>query len=88
MTDLLTQVRDVALQLPGAKERATDAGAEFTVEGEPFARLAGDTLSVLGDEGWSDQQVEGDFDSNLIDDMVAHGWELAAPTGLLEAGGQ
>ena len=88
MTDLLTQVRDVALQLPGAKERATADGAEFAVEGKPFARVAGDILSVLGDEGWSNRTAAGDFDPNLIDDMVAHGWELAAPAGLLEAGGQ
>ncbi len=88
MTDLLTQVREVALQLPGAKERATRDGVEFAVEGEPFARVAGDTLSVLGDGGWSDRAAAGDLDPVLLDDMVAHGWELAAPTGLLEAGGQ
>lgn len=88
MTDLLTQTRDVALQLPGAKERATADGTEFTVEGEPFARVNGGTLSVLGDEGWTDRPAGSDFDPTLIDDMVAHAWELAAPTGLLEAGGQ
>jgi hypothetical protein len=88
MTDLLTQVRNVALQLPGAKERATEHGAEFTVEGEPFARVNGDGLSVLGDEGWNDRAAAGALDPTFIDDMVAHGWELAASTGLLEAGGQ
>ena len=88
MPDLLTQVRDVALQLPGAHERAVADGAEFAVEGEPFARVAGDMLSVLGDEGWDDRTAGSDFDPNLIDDLVAHAWELAAPTGLLEAGGQ
>ena len=88
MTDLLTQVRDVALQLPGAHKQVVDGGAEFTVEGNPFARVNGDGLSVLGDEGWTDRAAAGALDPKLIDDMVAHGWELAAPTGLLEAGGQ
>lgn len=87
MPDLLTQVRDVALQLPGAHERAVDGGAEFAVEGNPFARLTGGTLSVLADDGWTDSAV-GDFDPVLLDDLVAHGWELAAPAGFLEAGGQ
>lgn len=88
MTDLATRVRDVALQLPGATERAVESGAEFAVEDKPFARVTGEAVSVLADDGWHDAAAAGDLDPALLDDMVAHGWELAAPAGLLEAGGR
>ncbi|WP_375403488.1 hypothetical protein [uncultured Sphingomonas sp.] len=89
MTDLLTLVRDVAMQLPGAQERVVEGGAEFLVEGNPFARVIGGALSVpSGGDGWAEPKHGDDADQTLIEDAVARSWELTAPAGLLEAGGR
>lgn len=85
MTDPAARVRQLALQLPGAHE----ADGAFTVEGERFAQLDGDRLSVRTDaEGWEDIDLAAEADWALVEDRIAHSWELVAPAGLLEAGGR
>jgi formyltetrahydrofolate-dependent phosphoribosylglycinamide formyltransferase len=85
MTDPATRVRQLALQLPGAHE----AEGGFHVEGACFARLDGAMLHVLGDDGrWDEVDLAGASDWSLVEDRIAHGWELAAPQELLEAGGR
>lgn len=88
MTDPLSRVRAIALLLPDTEERASADGPGFFVAGTRFAQLADTQLLVLGDDG--DQAIElgDDADWTLIEDRIARGWELAAPEGLLEAGGR
>jgi hypothetical protein len=88
MTDPLSRVRAIALLLPEAEERVSGNDTGFFVADTRFAQLAGAQLLVLGDAG--DQAIElGDgADWTLIEDRIARGWELAAPEGLLEAGGR
>ncbi|EZP48836.1 MULTISPECIES: hypothetical protein [unclassified Sphingomonas] len=89
MTSALTRVRDLALLLPEAAERDEDGAPTFTVADTPFARLRGDGVEVRGDDGgWSTMSLADDADWALIEDRIAHSWELAAPRGLLEAGGR
>ena len=85
----LDHVRQVALQLPEAEERVDGGESIFLVAGEPFAAVRdGRTLRVRGTAGWEDVDLAGDVDWPAVDDRIAHGWELVAPAGLLEAGGR
>jgi hypothetical protein len=84
MTEMLDRIRDAVRVLPGVEERQADGATVFLVEGEAFVRIA-DAATVRGDDGWG---ALPDGDGTAIDDAVAHGWELAAPRGLLEAGGR
>ncbi len=85
----LDRVRQVALQLPEAEERADDGETTFLVAGEPFAAVRdGRAMRVRGTAGWEDVDLAGDVDWPAIDDRIARGWELVAPAELLEAGGR
>jgi len=44
--------------------------------------------AYLGADGWVGVTLDGDPDWILIEDRIARSWELAAPRGLLEAGGR
>ena len=81
MTEMLDHIREAVKVLPGVEERQEDGATVFLVEGEAFVRVDGGA-TVRGDDGWI--ALPGD----AIDDAVAHAWELAAPRGLLEAGGR
>jgi hypothetical protein len=90
---VLARVRAVALLLPGAEERTQD-GHSFVVGDAAFVRVrdgAGGTVVVqlLDDESrWTDVTIADDTDWTLVEDRIAHGWELVAPRDLLEAGGR
>ena len=89
----LDRIRRAALVLPEAEERSHDGQPAFLVGGEVFAALTGDgaALRVRADEGeadWASINLAGDLDWPMIEDRIAHGWELVAPRGLLEAGGR
>jgi len=84
MTETLDRIREAVTVLPAVEERQEDGATVFLVEGEPFVRIA-DAATVRGDDGWV---ALSDGDGTAIDDAVAHAWELAAPRGLLEAGGR
>lgn len=84
MTEMLDHIREAVKVLPGVEERQEDGATVFLVEGEAFVRVDG-AATVRGDDGWV---ALPDSDAAAIDDAVAHGWELAAPRGLLEAGGR
>ncbi len=88
----LDHLRRVALALPHAEERAEEHGGDpvvFVVAGEPFAELRdGRTLRVLAEAGWDSAELADDADWPALEDRIARGWELAAPAGLLEAGGR
>lgn len=87
MTTPLDRIRQVATAMPEVEERGGDDGAAFAVAGRVFATVSGDTLRLTGDDdGVVD--LTGDPDWSAIEDRVAHAWELAAPDGLLEAGGR
>jgi len=119
MTDPLSRIREIALQLPGAEERPSHGQPTFFVEDRQFAQFRhdhhGDGLTVvcvrtsgldeqimlleaasetyrrpayLAHKGWVSIVLDGDPDWPLIEDRVARSWELAAPMGLLEAGGR
>jgi len=81
MNDLLSHVRAVALRLPGVAEPEP---GRFTVADRAFARIQGGEL-WLGDDR---VVLSDDPDWQLVEDRVARAWELAAPSGLLEAGGR
>ncbi|MDP1026154.1 MmcQ/YjbR family DNA-binding protein [Sphingomonas sp. KR1UV-12] len=52
---------------------------------------APDTYSrpaYLGPSGWVSIDLAGEPDWTLVEDRIARSWELAAPAGLLEAGGR
>lgn len=85
MSETAAKVRATAMLLPGVE--ASEDGREFRVEGAPFARIEGDTLSLKG-EDWSEVAIDGDTDWTLIEDRIARAWELTAPRDLLEAGGR
>ena len=96
MTDVspvLARVRAVALLLPETAERAQD-GHSFVVGDAAFVRVReGDDGTVLidlldDDSRWTAVTVADDTDWTLVEDRIAHGWELAAPRDLLEAGGR
>lgn len=84
MTDALDVIREAVKLLPAVEERQEDGATVFVVAGEPFVRV-GDSVSVRGDHGWTPLAYD---DTAMLDDAVAHGWELAAPRALLEAGGR
>jgi phosphoribosylglycinamide formyltransferase-1 len=85
MTDLLDLVRETALALPEVAEDAE--GGSFAVAGVAFVRVVDGALSVRGADGeWV--AVEIGEDPVQVEDRIARGWELAAPTALLEAGGR
>ncbi|WP_242115460.1 hypothetical protein [Sphingomonas lacusdianchii] len=84
MTEMLDHIREAVKVLPGVEERQEDGATVFLVEGEAFVRVDG-AATVRGDDGWV---ALPDSDAAAIDDAVAHAWELAAPRGLLEAGGR
>lgn len=44
--------------------------------------------AYLAHKGWVSVLLDGDPDWQLVEDRVARSWELAAPAGLLEAGGR
>ncbi|MEP9402903.1 hypothetical protein [Sphingomonas sp. VNH70] len=85
MSETAAKVRATAMRLPGVE--ASGDGAEFRVEGAPFARIDGDTL-LLKEDDWTGVAIDGDTDWTLIDDRIARAWELTAPRDLLEAGGR
>lgn len=80
----LDRIRDVALKLPDTEER----DGAFLVGGEPFVDLRGPTLRLREQQGWREMALGDDTDWQLVEDRVAQAWELAAPHGLLEAGGR
>ena len=80
----IDRVRDLTSKLPGTEERA---GA-FLVGGEPFVDLRGPTLRLRERHGWGEMALTDDVDWQLVGDRIAEAWELAAPQGLLEAGGR
>lgn len=84
MTQMLDRIREAAKVLPAVEERQEGGATVFAVEGQAFVRVA-EQVTVRADDGWT--VLPGD-DAAVIDDAVAHGWELAAPRGLLEAGGR
>ena len=92
MTSPLDRVRATCLLLPGTEERSDNGQPAFVVADQPFARLSGDgaSVSVRSDEseGWNAIDLAGDPDWPLVEDRLARSWELAAPGGLLEAGGR
>lgn len=86
MTVTLDHIREAVKLLPVVEEREEDGATTFVVEGEPFVRVGdGVHVHVRGDDGWEPLAAD---DASAIDDAVAHGWELAAPRALLEAGGR
>lgn len=44
--------------------------------------------AYLGASGWVAMNLSADVDWTLVEDRIARSWELAAPAGLLEAGGR
>jgi hypothetical protein len=86
MTETLDRVREAVKVLPAVEERDAGEATVFTVEGNDFVRIVGDSTTVRGDDGWT--EIDGDGDPVTIEDAVAHAWELAAPRALLEAGGR
>lgn len=79
------RVREIALRLPETEQ----SGAAFTVAGELFAEVRGDTLRVFDDSGaWDEIALSAAMDWTLVEERIARSWELTAPTGLLEAGGR
>lgn len=44
--------------------------------------------AYLGPAGWVSVNLAGEADWALVEDRIARSWELAAPAGLLEAGGR
>lgn len=44
--------------------------------------------AYLASKGWVAVALDGDVDWTLVEDRIARSWELAAPQGLLEAGGR
>ena len=96
MTDVspvLARVRAVALLLPDVEERTQD-GQSFVVGDAAFVRVrdgenGAAVVQVLDDvDHWGDVAIGEDTDWTLVEDRIAHSWELAAPRDLLEAGGR
>ena len=93
VSPVLARVRAIALLLPEAEERAQD-GHSFVVGDAAFVRVReGDAGTVVialldDDSRWTDVTVTDDTDWLLVEDRIAHAWELAAPRDLLEAGGR
>ena len=81
------RVRQTALALPETEECPMEGQPAFAVAGTPFAQLRGNSLILLGSDGTT-MELGPDVDWALIDDAIARSWELAAPKGLLEAGGR
>lgn len=75
----LTDDETVCVRTADADEQA-DA-----LESDPDAYEPADDL---GPEPWIGMTLGGDPDWTLIEDRIAHSWELAAPERLLEAGGR
>ncbi|CAM3011314.1 MULTISPECIES: hypothetical protein [Sphingomonas] len=95
MTDFLSSIRDIAMQLPGTAEEAGDGDTRFLVEGKPFLRVSGTSSAIhlrAADKDrepqWNALTLTADSDWTLIEDQIARSWELVAPTELLEAGGR
>ena len=86
MTETLDRIREAVKVLPSTEERDAGEATVFTVEGNDFVRIVGDSTTVRGDDGWT--VIDGEDDPVAIEDAVAHAWELAAPRALLEAGGR
>ncbi|MGN5374093.1 hypothetical protein [Sphingomonas hankookensis] len=86
MTGMLDLIREAVTVLPGTEERDAGEATVFAVEGNDFVRIVGDSTTVRSDDGWT--AIDPDDDAVAIEDAVAHGWELAAPRALLEAGGR
>ena len=86
MTEMLDLIREAAKVLPETKERQAGEATVFTVEGNDFVRVVGDSATVRGDDGW--RVIDAGDAPAAIEDAVAHAWELAAPRALLEAGGR
>lgn len=86
MTEMLDLIREAAKVLPATEERDAGEATVFSVEGNDFVRIIGDSVTVRGDDGWT--VIEADGVPAAIEDAVAHAWELAAPRALLEAGGR
>ncbi|KQM19823.1 hypothetical protein ASE73_17640 [Sphingomonas sp. Leaf24] len=86
MTEMLDRIREAVKVLPATDERDAGEATVFSVEGNDFVRIVGDSTTVRGDDGWT--EIDADSDPVAVEDAVAHAWELAAPRGLLEAGGR
>jgi hypothetical protein len=93
MTDVssvMARVRAVALLLPEAEDRADG----FAVRDATFVRVregegGAIVVQLLDDDSrWTDVTIADDTDWTLVEDRIAHSWELAAPRDLLEAGGR
>ena len=69
----------VCVKTSGADEQA------MLIEAAPetYSRPA-----YLGPSGWVGVELAGEVDWLLVEDRIAQSWELAAPAGLLEAGGR
>ncbi|MFD1035993.1 hypothetical protein ACFQ15_15250 [Sphingomonas hankookensis] len=86
MTEMLDLIREAVKVLPATQERDAGEATVFTVEGNDFVRIVGDSATVRSDDGWT--VIDADGDPAGLEDAVAHAWELAAPRALLEAGGR
>lgn len=75
----LTDDDTVCVRTADAEEQA-DA-----LESDPDAYEPADDL---GPDPWIGMTLSGEPDWTLIEDRIAHSWELAAPERLLEAGGR
>jgi hypothetical protein len=118
MSEILDQVRAIALGLPETEERLSHGQPTFFVSGKQFAQFRdnhhgdGKTVVCVRVSGLDEQAMLFEVDPetysrpaympnwvsiNLlgqpvdwdhIADRIAASWELAAPRGLLEAGGR
>ncbi|WP_294319563.1 hypothetical protein [uncultured Sphingomonas sp.] len=86
MTEMLDRIREAVKVLPATEKREAGEATVFTVEGNDFVRIVGDSATVRADDGW--RVIDADDDPAGTEDAVAHAWELAAPRALLEAGGR
>ena len=86
----LTRIRAIALLLPEAAEQMRDGHPTFVVADAAFAQVRDDAVVAVrsDDDGWSALRLADDADWALIEDRIAHSWELVAPRDLLEAGGR
>lgn len=86
MTEMLDLIREAVKLLPATEERDAGEATVFAVDGNDFVRIADDSVTMRGDDGWT--VIDADGDPAGIEDAVAHAWELAAPRALLESGGR
>ena len=69
----------VCVRTSGADEQAMLCDAAPDIYSRP---------AYIAHKGWVGVNLAGEVDWQLVEDRVAQSWELAAPRGLLEAGGR